>query len=440
MWRLAVLVVMSGCGFQIDAGVGGDDTRPDAPTEPAPPRLIPGGGIGDGAIAGVVNVYAVDELTRAPIAGTTVDVGGVTGLTGADGLFIASAPSLVGPQTVVVTRAGYRAAMWVGVSGTNVTIALKPAPMPTIPRANIAGTITGFGLMTLPVNHYKLAAVSFTDSDLAMTEENNLRTSGSMNLCGGTTCPFTVTSRTGTLALFAAIYDIDTRGTGNDNDDTSTLITWAYKTMVTVVDGMNQTGHALTMIPTNQHTTATVDYGAPPAALPVVFGVAGIELGSDGYAQLGLAASTVRVPELSVIPSSTYRFTAVAGDNQQDITAGAVSISLRRGLTSTSFAAGAWMTPPTIVAASRTTASWTGATGATIHSLDYRAGATEVLQIYTFDGSTTVTLPAAVMLPAGALQVDAGALRATFDVTSFGFDANASEIDGIASAALTTIN
>ena len=32
-----------------------------------PPRVIPGGGIGDGPIDGVVNLYVIDDLTRQPV-------------------------------------------------------------------------------------------------------------------------------------------------------------------------------------------------------------------------------------------------------------------------------------------------------------------------------------------------------------------------------------
>ena len=42
---------------------------------PAAPRLIPGGGVGDGAINGTLYVHVTDEETRAAISSANVRVG-----------------------------------------------------------------------------------------------------------------------------------------------------------------------------------------------------------------------------------------------------------------------------------------------------------------------------------------------------------------------------
>src|SRR5947199_5218060 len=91
------------------ASCGGNDSapRPDAPTgNHPPPRVIAGGGIGDGAIDGVVNLYVIDDATRMPVSGATVRVGGMDGTTDATGLFVAT--SVEGPQTISVKATGYR--------------------------------------------------------------------------------------------------------------------------------------------------------------------------------------------------------------------------------------------------------------------------------------------------------------------------------------------
>src|SRR3569623_1583707 len=77
------------------------------------PRVIKGGGVGDGAIDGVVNVYVIDYDTYAPIADATVEVAGKQQQTDDTGLVVQSDVS--GPQTIAV-----KAAVWQDVNGANV--------------------------------------------------------------------------------------------------------------------------------------------------------------------------------------------------------------------------------------------------------------------------------------------------------------------------------
>src|ERR1043165_499270 len=94
------LCVLVACG---DDG-SSTTTTPDSPTGNHPaPQLIPGGGIGGGAIDGVVNLYVIDDTTRQPLANATVRVGTLDGTTDATGLFVAE--GVVGPQTVIATVA-----------------------------------------------------------------------------------------------------------------------------------------------------------------------------------------------------------------------------------------------------------------------------------------------------------------------------------------------
>src|SRR5947199_4808107 len=99
------------------ASCGGNDSAPmpDAPSgNHPPPRVIPGGGIGDGAIDGVVNLYVIDDVTRSPVANASVAVGGMTGSTDATGLFVAD--GLTGPQTIAVKASGYKSELWIGAN------------------------------------------------------------------------------------------------------------------------------------------------------------------------------------------------------------------------------------------------------------------------------------------------------------------------------------
>ena len=59
--------------FAIGCG-GGGSTTVDKINDAAPEE-IPGGGIGSGAVDGKINVYAIDAITEAPIAGASVRVG-----------------------------------------------------------------------------------------------------------------------------------------------------------------------------------------------------------------------------------------------------------------------------------------------------------------------------------------------------------------------------
>src|SRR5689334_23699115 len=106
-----LIALLVGCGN--DVGMEAEEPMP------VEPRVIAGGGIGDGPIDGVVNLYVIDDATRDPIEGAEVSVGSVTGLTDATGLFVAE--GVTGKQDITVTAPSKRAEMWVGANGANVT-------------------------------------------------------------------------------------------------------------------------------------------------------------------------------------------------------------------------------------------------------------------------------------------------------------------------------
>src|SRR3954453_9090173 len=144
MRTTALLALLAACG-------GDDSAKPDSPTGNHPdPMVIPGGGIGGGAIDGVVNLYVIDDATRMPIEGAAVRVGTVSGMTDANGLFIAN--GLTGKQEVVATASGYRSEYWVGANGANMTIDMQRGN-PTIPQATLSGSITGFASLPLTTGH-----------------------------------------------------------------------------------------------------------------------------------------------------------------------------------------------------------------------------------------------------------------------------------------------
>ncbi|HEV7559342.1 MAG TPA: hypothetical protein VGO00_27895 [Kofleriaceae bacterium] len=416
-------------GFAVACGSdynNNPDASPDNDAASVAPRIIPGGGIGDGPIDGVVNLYVIDDATRMPISGATVQVGTVDGTTDSTGLFIAH--GVTGAQTVLASSPSYRSEVWVGANGANITLDLQAATTATVGHANLSGIITGFSALTVAANHLKVGLVQYSANDTASDAANNLATTGGTNVCNSAAsadCAFTITTRTGAVALVAGIYDLDTKGTQDTSDDTLTLMAWALQTGITVASGTNVNSLALAIVPAGNLNTETIDFGAPPSGLTTVNGVIGIETATDGVIQLpaflSSAAASVAVPKLSGFPGATYRLSAFATTGTAPAQTG--SVVLRRALTGATLSAGSWLAAPTNATATRTSASWTPVSGAVAHSVVYSTATTNFLNITVFDNSTSVTIPDVVALPAaGTLNASVQAIGAAIDVTNFSLD------------------
>ncbi|MBA3499835.1 MAG: hypothetical protein H0T65_05670, partial [Deltaproteobacteria bacterium] len=240
-----------------------------------------------------------------------------------------------------------------------------------------------------------------------------------------------LTSRTGKVAVLAALFDQDLKGTPADpSDDTQTLIGWAVKTGLTVTQNGTQSV-ALDIIPASMLQDVTVSFGSPPSGLSQVGGLVGIDAGADGTLQLTPmfltpTGATVRAPKPEAIASgAAYRLTGFASNGQTNPT---TSIVLRRGLTGTSLSAGAWLAAPSGTP-TRTGGSWTAPSGATVQSLAYRQGATQIVNVTVFDGTSQVTLPDMIAMPSGTLTVDLSAIGAPgLDVGNFSLDADRAKL------------
>jgi hypothetical protein len=367
-----------------------------------------------------------------------VRVGSVDGTTDATGLFIAE--GVVGPQTVLVKASGMRSEMWMGANGANMTIAMEAAVDPTPTKANISGSITGFANVAVGTGHNRTAIISYSNDDKLSDAENNIATTGNTNICttnvptGG--CTFTVTTRTGNVALIAAIYDHDTNGTPlNGNDDTFTLKAWATVSGLNVANGVDQTGVALQVVGATSNVTAS--FGSPPANMPNVAGIVGIELGASGTLQLAPAfltpsAPTVMAPALSAFSGATYRLAALA--NNGDTATSAGSFKLIRGQTSTSLDAGTWLGTPSSLTLTRSGGSWTQVSGALIQGVEYESldGTQHMLSVTSLDGSTSFTVPELLALPTGGTLIARGtALMATgLDLQNFSLDEALPKVTG----------
>lgn len=401
------------------------------------PRVIPGGGVGDGEIDGEVNIAVIDSQTDAPIIGATVEVGGTQKTTDTKGFVTFS--DVEGAQDVTVKAASYRSAMWLDVNGANVTIALQ-SQSTTVAQAQLAGTIAGWDAIAVPQGHAKAAFVITSQSDDLGDRANSLDQTGRMQYCvAGIECAWNLNSRTGAVTVIAAIVDRDLHGTLADpNDDTSKIIGWAYKTGVTVADGVNQSGLVLDQVEAGNLETVTVDLGTPPPSLTQTSSLVGIEISKDEVIQMPLIAlldsstTTLLAPKRTVFgANATYRLTAIAQTASGDM--GAQAIVLRQGLTTTTLAAGTWLTPPTGVSATRTSAAWEPVTGAKAHSVTFRDPTNELLEITAFNSKTkAVDIPALVALPtSGTLTARVNAIGADFDVNDFSLEDDSGLLWGI---------
>ncbi len=414
--------LVSGCGDD------GDGSNVDAPPVHPPPRVISGGGIGDGPIDGVANVYVIDDATRMPISGATVRVGTVDGTTDAAGLFVAE--GVTGPQTVVVKASGHRTDMWVGANGTNMTFNLETAPELVPAAATIAGRVD-LASITLAAGHLKVAQVFYSQTDDIGDPANEIATMGDTHVCFTTPCNYAIKTRTGKVSLLAAIYDRDTKNTQNPADDTSTLIGWAAKTGLTVTGGVDQGGVTLTLIDVGMLNTATVDFGSPPAGHNTVGALIGIELAVNEVFMIPLfrtpTDTTLLVPRLAAFAGSKYRLIGIASTGNTPTAS--ESIVLRRSLTTTTLAAGTWLAPPTSTMVTRTLVSWAPVSGSSVYSVEFVQGTVKLLAVTVFDATTQFTVPDLVTIPAGAVTVDVNAIGAPgLDVTSFALDDDSSKL------------
>jgi len=427
---LAAALALGGCGGSSDVA----------------PRLIPGGGIGDGSPDGKVNVYVIDDDTDAPIAGAAVTVGAVEGTTDATGLFVATG-DVHGAQTIVATASGHVASMWVGADGVNVTIPLASTAADTgdVPQAQITGTITGWADLQPTAGRYLAAFVGYTQTRQIGARENSLtQPTGTPppNVClnaGGpipATCNWTLRSRTGHVAVHAVLFEGDPHGTPLDpSDDTYTMTGFGWKGGLVVQDGVDQSGVAIDLLGGDAIVGVNVDLGTPPPGLTDKIAVVGVDLGDDGIAQMAnlFDATQIVVPALSALPAgASYRLNAFCTEPGAGLDK-AQSLVFQRDLATPQFAVAGWLAPPGGLAASAASVAFNRVAGAALHTIELAGDAGRALSIAIFDDSATVDLPAQVALPAGTIHVDVGAIEADLDVHDFSLAEDAEQIDRLAS-------
>lgn len=424
-----VTLAITGCGDD------GTPASPDGPPEPPPPRIIAGGGIGDGPIQGVANLYVIDDATRDPIPGATVRVGDVEGTTDATGLFVAE--GVTGPQTVVVKAADHRSEMWIGANGANMTLSLQLDATPNPRSATMTGSLSLASLPALAANHVYFAQVSYSASDDVGDAENQIPTANETDRClftsRDTPCSFRIVTRTGSVALGAAVLDVDTKGTTTLADDAVTQVAFAVHPAATIAANATMPGMDLTLVTGDNLADLAIDLGTPPSGLAERAAVVQLELPERTVLSLGVittGTATLRAPKVAAVASATaYRLVGLARTGG---TAATESLVLRRHLQGSVLTAGPWLPAFSSTSATRTGASWTAIAGATVHGVEYTQGTAKLLNVTAFDQTTSFTIPDLVALPGGPLTAKVTAIGATgLDVTNFSLDADRDKLDQV---------
>jgi len=413
---------------------------------PPMPRLIPGGGIGDGAVNGTLHVHVTDDDTRAVIGSATVRVGesaapspcqATTDSTGLASFEPENCPSLKGPVTVTVSATGYAPTTWIGANGANLTIPIRATSRPAIDTATVTGTIAGWDDLPAPAtNHATLAIVAASQAPDLGDRANDLPQgerqitvagvvplSIAANVCVrnalANDCNWRLTTRTGRQAHFAIIADQDNKGTDAEADDTITVIAWAVKTGLSLSANDSATGETLTIIADADMVALNASFASPPSGMDDIVGYPVLELGDDGRIPIILPAlnatnTMTRVPKtIGPLAGATLGLIAQARDAADKVEPATLRW-LRNVNPTGTVAVNDWLPPPSSLAASSGTFSFAPVAGATLHGAEIRTMAGERLwSVSIFDGSTSFTLPglSPAPIPAGMTRLQTSALH-----------------------------
>ena len=462
-----VLMVAAGACGDGRGGIGG----------PPVPRLIPGGGIGDGNITGYLNVFVIDDETDAVVSSAAVRVGDSAATTACDALTDStgiasfdpqSCPSLVGPVNVTVSATGYAPSTWIGANGRNLTVGVRSISAPAFGSATVYGTIAGWDDLPAPaVNHQTLAIIGASQLPALGDRENDMaqgkRTvdvdvGGTLypididaNLCARNAlvndCNWRLITRTGAQAHFAIIVDHDNRGTDDDDsDDTFTAIAWALKRNLSFGKGATASGEVLDIIRAADMQSLAASFASAPSGLDYVGALPTLELGAEGRIAIILPALDAislmtRVPKTTgILADAHYDLIATARDAVDK--AQPVTLRWLRNVdAATTVAVSGWLQPPTGLTVSSGTYSFTPAAGASLHGAELQTATGERRwSITIFDGSTSFTLPGLSPdpLPLGSIGYAVSALRIPdVDLADVAFDELADRLTDIATDRIT---
>jgi hypothetical protein len=435
---------------------------------PPAPRLIPGGGVGDGAISGTLYVHVTDEETRSAISSANVRVGDssdptacnvLTDSTGLAKFQPESCAGLSGPQTVTITATGYAPVTWVGVNGSNLTIPIRNSNPPAPDHATVSGTIAGWASLPVPqMNHQTLALIGYSGSKDLGDRANELP-QGMRNITVGTqvfpvpgnlcvineavsNCDWILTTRTGPQALLAIIVDQFNNNTPDtDADDTFTVTGYAFKTGFNFTKDQVMNGVTLDRIADADMQTFTASFASLPSGMDYMGAFPALELGEEGriaftLPALDMARTSTRVPRLSgPLAGARYSLIAQAQDSETQDRPSTLAWMHDVDIAST-VALSSWLPPPSNISVAGGTYAFSAVSGATVHGAEIvDITGKRIWSITVFDATTSFTLPglAPDPLPVGMLTFQASALLIPgVDVKNFELDVARDRIAGIA--------
>jgi hypothetical protein len=447
-------------------------------SKPPAPRLIAGGGVGDGAIAGTLNVYVTDDDTRAPVSSAAIRVGASAdpspcmNTTDSTGLAVfdpKSCPSLKGPVTLTVSATGYAPSTWIGADGANVTVPIRQTSRPPVDTAVVTGTIAGWETIPAPAaNHQTIALIAASQSpDLGDRANNIDQGKRTIDVGGGLTttdiaanvcvrnaapvlsvddCNWRLTTRTGAQAHFAVIIDNDTKGTTDNSDDTNTVIAWAVKTNLAFSAGDTASGETLEMIADADMQAFTASFAAAPAGMSYLASYPMIDLGASGRIPIILPVldathTASRIPAATgTLAGATVDLLAQAATAKGQ--AEPATLSWQHGVNAAAtVAVSSWLPPPASLSAAGGTFSFAPVAGATLHGAELQnAAGDRVWSVTILDGSTSFTLPGLTPdpIPLGTVNYVVSALQIPgITLTNVSFDDAKALITGISSDQIT---
>lgn len=385
------------------------------------PELIPGGGVSDPGIDGDLYVHVIDEDTDEPLADAEVWVGDdISGQTDTEGLF--SAGDVDGPQTVTVLASGYTTATWVGVNGANVTIPISRREI-DYGQGRVSGTVEGFEDIPVPSGRANIALVGYTanrddDDPTNGIDQGDPAPNVCYNAGAGGSCDWSMRTRSGQMTIFAFLGTIDA-------DMNIEVTGFAYRMGVTVDDGGLTEDVVLTIADEADLVWPDVSLPSAPEGTDQVAAAVRLDLGDDGRMTVpvaGVPFDGVPVPDRALLSADSYELIGFAGTQPE----GAGSIRIDRGLETIDEASvGTFMELPTRLSTDGTTFSFEPVAGASLHifGVDEGSDDTTAWGVAILDGSTEVTLPAAVELPDGQLRFGLQALDIPdLDVEDFAID------------------
>ncbi len=453
---LAAAMAAAACGG--DDGGAGPDAAPQT-NHVDNPQPASGGGVGSGAVNGELNVFVLDARTKAVIEGADVTVvrsaAPLTGKTDSKGLHTFTDAGLAGAQVIAVSAAGHVPATWYGANGAVVTVTLDPtdaAPAPD--TAQVSGTMS----LAAPTqaNHFSAAIVLYSFTRNLDAPENKIQqptgpgpNDPPLDVCVrpliGSTCSWSLVTRTGAQTHYAIIVDVDTKGTATNSDDSFTVTGFAGRSGINLTKDQTVTNETLTTLDAGDVATLNVTFPASaPTGLAQVAAIPILQLGDERMIfplpSISPAASSAKVPKASG-PFAGGKWTVIAQAKVSGMASDPASSIFKRDLDpAQTVTLGEFPALPTGLAAGGGTFSFAQVAGASLHLAEVDDSTGKPLwKAVVLDATKELSITQTPdPLPAGSLKlkVVAGSV-AGFDAGNFTVDDVIEKIDTLSSQVAT---